>query len=269
VADPPKPSGGDDTWKTYSPPVSQPIPETPAVPDTPETLPPTHVPYGRQSYSGTYPAAPGTTVDTVLSSDLVSTRTAAKGCGVVGLVISLVVFIPLIFGVIVAIRAISGGWDELKDGMGDPFSSAEKPDLHSTAGFNDMVGALKAEMGGSTTVFDVVLYPEYAVVSVPADTTSKRYYSYYYDGDLRRTSQGSTDDTRFDITTIDSNVLVKLLNKAETLVEDPTSVYAIISAPQEFDQGAWFSVYASNSFQESSYFTADKTGKIIQTTVSP
>ncbi len=153
--------------------------------------------------------------------------------------------------------------------MGDPFSGIEKPDMHSAAGFNEMVGALEDEMGGSTTVFDVVVYPEYAVVSVPADKTSKRYYSYYYDGDLRRTSQGTTDDIRFDITTIDPNVMVKLINKAETLVEDPTSVYAIIGAPTEYDQGAWFSVYASNSFSETGYFTADKTGKIITTTVTP
>jgi hypothetical protein len=267
--DPPKPGDGDEHWTTYSPPVSQPIAETPARPETPETLPPTHVPYGtKQSYSGTYPPAPGTTVDTVLSSDLVGSKT--KGCGVIGLVIALVGFLVVSFGVVAAIKAVSGGWDELKDGMGDPFSALEKPDMHSTEGWNDLVDALGEEMGGGTTVFDVVLYPEYAVVDVPADKTSKRSYSYYFDGDLRRTSQGTTDDTRFDLSTIDPTVLVRLFKKAKTdLVEDPTTVYAIISQPGEFDNGAWFSIYATNAFSETGYFTADKSGKILQTIVTP
>ncbi len=264
--------GGDDTWKTYSPPVSPPIAETPAapaVPAAPEQLPPTHVPYGSpQSYSGTYPSAPGTLDPSVLTSTAVST--ARRGCGIVGLVVAVVVLAPLIFGAVVAIKAISGGFDELKDGMTEPFSGADKPNLQSAAGFDGLVDALREETGGGTTVFDVVLYPEYAVVSVPADTTTKRYYSYYYDGGLRRTSQGTTERTRFDISTIDASVLVELFRKAKTeLVEDPTTIYAIIDKPGEFDDGAWFTVYATNSFAESGYFTADKTGKIIQTITTP
>jgi hypothetical protein len=266
------PGGSDDTWKTYSPPVSQPVPEMPSTPAE-QPLPPTHVPYGTKqssSYSGTYPPAPGTSVDTVLSSDLVGST--KKGCGIVGLVLAAVVFIPVIIGVIIAVKAISGGWDELQDGMGDPFSSGDKPDMHSAAGFDEMVSALKEETGGSTTVFDAVVYPEYAVITVPADKTSKRYYSYYYDGDLRQTSQGTTEDVRFDISTIDATVLVKLFERAKTeLVEDPdpTRIYAIISAPTQYSEGAWFSVYATNDFSETGYFTADKTGKIISKIATP
>lgn len=274
--DPPKdaPGGGDDTWKTYSPPVSQPVPETPPVSEAPPSLPPTHVPYGSKvsssSYSGTYPPAAGSSIDTVLSSDLVSS--SKKGCGIVGLVVAAAVFIPLIIGVIIAVKAISGGWDELQDGMGDPFSVGDKPDMHSVDGWEGMIDALKEETGGSTTVFDAVVYPEYAVITVPVDTTSKRYYSFYYDGDLRKTSQGTTEDLRFDIATIDANVLARLIERAKTeLVEDPdpTRIYAIIGAPTEFAKGAWFSVYASNAFSETGYFTADKTGKIVSKTVSP
>ncbi len=270
--DPPTnaPGGSDDTWKTYSPPVSQPVPETPPVSEAPQSLPPTHVPYGTKqsssSYSGTYPPAAGTTIDTVLSSDLVGSG-AKKGCGIVGLVIAAIVFIPVIIGVIVAVKALSGGWDELQDGMGDPFSAVGKPDMQSVDGFTDLVSALKEETGGSTGVFDAVIYPEYAVLTVPADKTSKRYYSYYYDGDLRQTSQGTTTkEARFDLSTIDPAVLVKLYEIARTdLVEDPdpTRIYAIISAPTDFTKGAWISVYATNDFSESGYLTADKTGKII------
>ncbi len=249
--------------------MSQPIEETPAATAAPDQLPPTHVPYGSpQSYSGTYPPAPGTLDPSVLTSTVVST--SRRGCGIIGLVVAVGVLAPLLFGVVVAIKAISGGFDELKNGMGEPFAGAEKPDLHSAAGFDGLVGALREEMGGGSTVFDVVLYPEYAVVSVPADTTSKRYYSYYYDGGLRRTSQGTTERARFDISTIDASVLVGLFRKAKTqLVEDPTTIYAIIDKPGEYDDGAWFTVYATNSFTETGYFTADKTGRIIQTITTP
>ena len=86
------------------------------------------------------------------------------------------------------------------------------------------------------------------MISVPADKTSKRYYSYYYDGDLRRTSQGTTEDVRFDITTIDANVMVRLIDMAKTeLVEDPDLGSTRSSGRRrEFTNGAWFSVYASN-----------------------
>ena len=61
-----------------------------------------------------------------------------------------------------------------------------------------------------------------------------------------------------------------LFRKAKTqLVEDPTTIYAIIDKPGEYDDGAWFTVYATNSFTETGYFTADKTGRIIQTITTP
>ncbi len=265
--DPPK-SGqpGDETWKTYSPPVSQPYPETPSTPP-PEQLPPTHVPYGaKQDYSGTYPPAPGSPGVT-LPSNLLSTKT--RGCGWIAFVVTAVVFLGIVFGVIAIVRAVSDGFDGLDDGLGGVFDAGEKPDLHSAAGFEDMLDALSNETG-STTVMEVVLYPEYAVLTIPADGNSKRYYSYYYDGDLQRTSQGTTESKRFDLSTIDPAVMVKLIDKAKTAtVEDPTTVYAIIEAPAEYMNGAWFSVYASNAFAESGYFTADKNGKIIQEYAPP
>jgi hypothetical protein len=262
--DPPEsgtPSGSDETWSTYSPPVSQPYPETPATPPVQESLPPTHVPYGGQSsYSGTYPPAPGTTGISI-SSDLVSTR--AKGCGAGAAIIALVAVVPVIIAVILGVRAVSSGFDELDEGLSNPFESVEKPDLRTAAGFDQLVDALREE-NGSTTVFSAGIYKDYAVVYTPADKTSKRYYLQYFDGEVRQTSQGTTDDKRFDLSTIDATIVVKLLKKAETeLVEDPTSVYVTIAAPQDYDNGAWFSVYASNDFMESGYFTADKTGKTV------
>ncbi|MDQ4052602.1 MAG: hypothetical protein M3237_07860 [Actinomycetota bacterium] len=262
--DPPQsgnPSGGDETWSTYTPPTSTPAPDAPQASPPPQSIGPTHVPYGsQQSYSGTYPPAPGS-IGVSVSSDLVSTT--SKGCGGIAAIIGLVTFIPVIIGVIFAIRALSSGFDELDDGLGNPFEGAEKPDMTTAAGFEGMLDALREETGG-TTVFEAGLYDGYAVIYTPADKSSKRYYLYYYDGEIRRTSQGTTENTRFDLSTIDASVVVRLLKKAETgLVEDPNSVYLSVRAPKEYDDGAWFHVYASNEFTESGYFTADKTGRTI------
>jgi hypothetical protein len=233
-----------------------------------QPLPPTHVPYGsKQDYAGTYPPAPGTS-GVNLDTELLKSKT--RGCGWIAILVTAVVFIGIIIGIIAVVRAVTDGVNGLDDGLDGVFDSGEKPDLHSAGGFDDMLDALRAETGGGTTVMQAVLYPEYAVLTIPADETTKRYYSYYYDGDLRKTSQGTTDSKRFDLATIDPAVMVKLIDKAKTeTVEDPTMVYAIIEAPDQYSNGAWFSVYASNSFSESGYFTADKDGKIIQEYVPP
>jgi hypothetical protein len=260
VAEQDPPKSGDESWTTYTPPTTTSAPDT-AEPKAGE-LPPTHVPYGNsRSDGGTYPPAPGSTSVTVISSELVGTR-SSKGCGLVATIIMLVVFLPGVFGVIAGIKAISGGFDQLNDGLGSPFSGADKVNLRTAAGFETLLDAVRAETGG-TTVFEASLYGEYAGVYIPADPTSKRYYSYHYDGELRKTSQGSTDYTRFDMSTIDSSVIAKLFKRARTLIEDPKMTYVIIRSPSESDQEAWFSVHASNEFMESGYFTADKTGKVV------
>ena len=255
---------GDETYRAYSPPVSQPAPETPARPETPEVPPPTHVPYGaKQNYSGSYPSALGGTDLSGLDPALLK---SSRSCGVVLPIVLLAVFLPLVFGAIGLVKGITGSFDDLTDG-GNPFTR-DKVDMHSVAGFEGLLEALRSNNGG-TTVEEVVVYPEYAVVYVPADETSKRYYSMYYDGELSQTSQGTTDYTRFDLSTIDPEILVRLLEKAGTeLVEDAIMTYAIIREPRQYDQDAWFSVYASNDFGESGYFTADKRGKIITTHLS-
>jgi len=251
---------GDETWSTYSPPTSYPAAEAADTELPAQALPPTHVPYGtKQNYTGTYPPAPGSPGFTV-TSDLVSTSN--KGCGWIGAVIAMVVFIPTIIGVIAGIKAISGGFDELEDGLTSPFAGGEPPNLRTAAAFDDLLTAVREETG-STTVLEAVLYPEYAVVWVPVDKTSKRYYSYYYDGELSKSSQGSTDYTRYDLSTIDAKVVSQLFKRATQLIDEPESTYVIIRAPGEHDNGAWFSVHASNDFMESGYFTADKTGKTV------
>ena len=114
-----------------------------------------------------------------------------------------------------------------------------------------------------------MLYPAYGVVTVPAETRGKRAHSYYYDGDLRRTSQGTTDDPRFDLAQLDPAVMVRLVEPAPApeLVEDPTTVYVIMRRPQD-PAGGWYSVYATNDYTESGYLLADRAGKVVGRYVS-
>ena len=175
-------------------------------------------------------------------------------------VVALAVLIPVGIGVVAGIRSYDPG--------GTAGSTSKEPvRLHTEAGFAELVEAVRAETG-STAVFDAVLYPAYGVVTVPAETRGKRAHSYYYDGDLRRTSQGTTDDPRFDLAQLDPAVMVRLIGRAGTeLVEDPTTVYVIVRRPQD-PAGGWYSVYATNAYTESGYLLADRTGKVVGRYVS-
>jgi hypothetical protein len=68
---------------------------------------------------------------------------------------------------------------------------------------------------------------------------------------------------------IDPQVMLRLVQKAKRLVEDPTSWDVIIRKPRPpFDNGAWFSGYASNEFSESGYLQATLDGTIVNSYVS-
>lgn len=229
------------------------------MPDAPQqpALPPTHVEYGKPQEHLTYPPAPGTT--TQLPTGRLVTRSGGRG--VIVSIVTLLVLLPVIIGVIVVVRYLADSVDEL-DGfeLGDTDPVA---DVHSVAGFEEMLDALRDETG-SSTVFEAVLYPEYAVVEVPVDARSKRQHSYYWNGELRQTGKASSDDLRFDLSTIDPRVVVRLVDRAgKGLVENPTSLYVIIRKPQPHDQGAWLYAYASNEYLESGYLAADRSGKVV------
>ena len=101
----------------------------------------------------------------------------------------------------------------------------------SPEGFADLVAALEEETG-SSTVFEAVLYPGYAVVNVPVDATSARSHSFYWDGELDESgSKSTTTYERFDLADIDPTVVVSVVDQARAKVEDPQTWYSIIRAP--------------------------------------
>ena len=147
----------------------------------------------------------------------------AKWVLIVVLIVIAGVAVPAFFGIKAVVDTAGDTINDLKPGHADVFTEEGLADLAE-----DIESAT-----GSTTVFSVVMYPDYAVVSAPVDRSSKRYINYYWDGNLRESSKGSgVYEGRFDMLDIDADVVTGLLAKARRLVEGPTSNYVVVNAPR-------------------------------------
>lgn len=222
----------------------------PEAPATPLPLaqpadPPPYVPYGPPTTSAT----PDTSVATPAPK-------VSKSVVLVPLAIVLVVAIALIGGLV---ALIANSTDE--DGSGPLGIGDAEVDVLSVAGYQDLLDAIRDETGG-TKAFSAVLYPTYAVVELPVDDTTQREAYWYWDGD-DLTDNGTKSTSSFqrtDLAQMDPAVIVDLVEQVRTLVEDPTSWYAIVRAPDDDRAVVW--VYASNEYSESEYLGARRDGTI-------
>ncbi|HTW16325.1 MAG TPA: hypothetical protein VMF51_14415 [Nocardioides sp.] len=173
---------------------------------------------------------------------------------------ALVVMLVAVGGLVSAI----GGDDDVATATVEPSGEPAEGevDLFGRDDFRDLLADLEDGIGG-TELFQAVLYPTYASLDVPVDDRTHRKQSYYWDGDLDEPgSKGTSDDPRFDLAAIDHAVVVDLVGQVRRRVEDPTSWYAIVHAPDE-DDGAVFQVYASNEYGESAYVSATADGTVV------
>ncbi len=133
--------------------------------------------------------------------------------------------------------------------------------VFTDSGFADLVTALE-EQTGSTRVFNAVIYPRYAVLSVPEGPRGKRYTSWYWNGrDLNQQSSKSTStDPRVDLRSVNSEVLIALVEDVRDRVEKPESWYAIVESLT--NQGPRMMAYANNEYGETSYVIANLQGEI-------
>lgn len=174
------------------------------------------------------------------------------------LVIPFVAVLVVAVAIVGSLLALTDVSQQVKEATGvdeDPSG-----DVLSVEGYADLVTAVQEQSGG-TTAFDAVLYPEYAVVSLPVDGRTQRYRSWYWDGSsLATSSQGTASSPRFDMSAVDPAVLVDLVGQVQGLVEDPESWYVIVRAPD--DDGATMWAYASNEFAETAYLGARPDGTV-------
>ena len=173
--------------------------------------------------------------------------------------IAVVIFVVGLIGGIVALtNALGDGGGGIGGiGGGDPAPA----DVLSEQGYADLLDAIEAETGG-TVAFSAVMYPTYAVVELPVDATSNREEYWYWDGhDLSRNDVKSTSSwDRVDLATVDAAVVVDLVEKVQHNVEDPTSYYAIVRAPDDDRAVVW--AYATNDYSETAYLGARRDGTV-------
>jgi hypothetical protein len=132
--------------------------------------------------------------------------------------------------------------------------------VFTAEGYGEMVSELE-DVAGSADVFNAVLYPRYAILSVPVKDTGKRLETYRWDGrSLIPTGIKSTSDGgRVDLDAIDVKVLIGLMEQNRGRMSDENVWYAVISANST---GPSIGVYASNAFGEGAYLLATLDGEI-------
>jgi hypothetical protein len=174
------------------------------------------------------------------------------------LLIPFVVILLVAVGIVSAVVAVSSGDNDVSV-FGD---SKPKGHVLSAEGYDEVVAAVEDE-SGSTAVFDAVFYPEYAVVSIPADGSSQRQESFYWDGsDLSSNDSKSTaSGIRFDLTRVEGQTVIDLVDRVKLLVEDPVSWYAIVRAPDGDRSMIW--AYATNEYGETAYLGARRDGTVV------
>jgi hypothetical protein len=132
--------------------------------------------------------------------------------------------------------------------------------VHTVEGFNDLVGALK-DKTGNTYAYSAVIYPRYAVLEVPTGTKN-RYEDFYWDGELAANDiKGTTDQEQFDLSLVDPEQMVDMLDLVRGRLDSPTSWYVVVG--DYVGQDAQITAYASNEFSESTYVAEDLNGNVV------
>lgn len=201
----------------------------------------------------------------VSATGAVPARAARTGC-LLGVIIVIVAIGGLGAGLFAVVREVGDAIDSGTTGTPAlPVPGVEPVagvNVLSVGGYGDLVDAVE-QSTGSTQAFDAVLYPAYAVVSLPVDRSSQREERWYWDGELESLGSRSTSSyERFDLASVDARVVVRLVKRVRRQVEDPTTWYAIVRHPDP-DLGASLWVYASNEFNETAYLAARPDGTVV------
>jgi hypothetical protein len=135
--------------------------------------------------------------------------------------------------------------------------------LHTRAGFTALVAAVRARFG-TTAVAEAVIYPDYAVITMPAPDAPTHAQTFLYRGGFEDPSNAGTrkaSDPLVDLGAVQVDPVLGLVAGAgETLaVPNPTSRYLIVG---QDDGSPVVSVYASNEFSESGFLQARPDGTV-------
>jgi len=188
--------------------------------------------------------------------------------GIIAAIILVAVIVP-IAGAVIAFFAARDSFPEF-EGIGPTDDTTYLPgqapgksgvNVHTVDGYTEMVDALRDETDATFT-FTAVLYPRYAVIEVPTGTNN-RYQNFYWNGeDLElQDIKGTTDDGQVDLSLVDPQQMVDMLNTVRGRLDNPENWYVIIG--DSFGSGPRISAYASNDFGESTSLTETLDGTVV------
>ena len=194
--------------------------------------------------------------------------------GIIAAIIVVSVIVP-IAGAAIAFFSARDSFPEF-DGVGPTDDTTYLPgqapgksgvNVHTVDGYTEMVDALSEETD-ETFAFSAVLYPRYAVIEVPTGTNN-RYQNFYWDGEELelQDSKGTTDEGQVDLSLVNPQQMVDMLNTVRGRLDDPENWYVIIGTG--FGSGPQISAYASNDFSESSVLTQTLDGTVIYDSEAP
>jgi Domain of unknown function (DUF1707) len=200
------------------------------------------------------------------------TAAVGKSGRAIGGIIAAIVLVSVVVPIAGAVIAFVSSRDSFPDfgsiGPTDDttYAPGEAPgengvNVHTVDGYNDLVDALRDETG-ETFALSAVLYPRYAVLEVPTGT-NERYENFYWDGaELSPNDiKGTTTDEQFDMSLVDPEQMIDMLNEVRGRLDSPTSWYVIIGDYVATD--TQISAYASNEFGETSYLVETLDGTLI------
>lgn len=176
------------------------------------------------------------------------------------------ILVPAIIAVTIWIITAANGDDETgsPSAVGQETVPEGKLALHTAAGLEELVTLTRAKFG-TTLVDSAAIYPDYASIEVVEKDDPRRvqrwYFSKGYEGEPTKGTRAA-DAVSIDLASIDSDAYVRAIKRAPSVlgVEDIETTYVIV---RDTDQQPSYSVYASNEYSESGYFTFTADGQEI------
>jgi hypothetical protein len=121
---------------------------------------------------------------------------------------------------------------------------------------------------GTTKVYTLTLYPDYADIEAPSRNQANAYDDYTYEnGQITAdTADGEVEqgENSVDLTTIDWSIVPGLIQKSDVDLDvtNPTEHYVIVDPNWPFATGTSLRVYCSNAYG-GGYLLADTHGTIL------
>ena len=155
--------------------------------------------------------------------------------GIIAAIILVAVIVPIV-GAVIAFFAARDSFPEF-GGVGPTDDTTYLPgqapgesgvNVHTVEGYTELVDALRDETD-ATYAFTAVLYPRYAVIQVPTGTNN-RYQSFYWNGEELELQdiKGTTDDAQVDLSLVDPQLMIDMLNTVRGRLDNPENWYVII-----------------------------------------